>query len=111
MGSPRKEFAGETCHYCDDPAETRDHVVPRGAGGKNGDYNIVPSCFACNGAKADEWPTCSCAFCERAQAIFATYKPGPPAPRKTLGEFTPTFEAALGEAASRLLRQLEGSAA
>ncbi len=44
------------CAYCNElltrSTLTRDHVVPRSAGGGPGD-NLVPSCAPCNRAKAD----------------------------------------------------------
>lgn len=111
MAKPRVKFEGQPCHYCGSSSETRDHVVPKALGGKNGTYNAVPCCLNCNQEKADEWPTCPCEFCDNARERFATYDDGPDEPRATLGEFSPTFGTALGDAANRLLRQLEGSAA
>lgn len=44
------------CAYCNErltkQTRTRDHVIPRSAGGPNGD-NLVPSCASCNRAKSD----------------------------------------------------------
>ena len=44
------------CAYCNErltkQTRTRDHVIPRSAGGPNGD-NLVPSCAPCNRAKSD----------------------------------------------------------
>ena len=61
-----------TCHYCGKPLDlraarqgvenrghlpdwwpTRDHVIPRSAGGHNGDDNLVLSCKRCNSDKGD----------------------------------------------------------
>ncbi len=42
-----------TCHYCGDPAASRDHVVPKSRGGRNDPLNIVPACLPCNQLKAD----------------------------------------------------------
>lgn len=57
------------CHYCGAKLRsgqvTRDHVVPRGRGGLDIRWNIVPSCRTCNGLKSDKWPTCGCSFCSR----------------------------------------------
>ena len=36
------------CHYCGWPAQTADHVIPRGAGGDNSMDNLVASCNECN---------------------------------------------------------------
>lgn len=57
---------GQKCHYCPDEATTRDHIVPAALGGKNGNYNLVPSCRRCNENKADEMPTCRCKKCRDA---------------------------------------------
>ena len=47
------------CAYCNErlskATRTRDHVIPRSAGGPNGD-NLVPSCAPCNRAKSDDPP-------------------------------------------------------
>lgn len=48
-GQPLKVI-GE-CHYCGGKATTRDHIVPRSKGGKNGNGNIVPACYQCNKRK------------------------------------------------------------
>jgi 5-methylcytosine-specific restriction endonuclease McrA len=39
------------CHYCGEPATTRDHVVPVSKGGRAGNGNIVPACNRCNQLK------------------------------------------------------------
>ena len=54
------------CHYCPEPATTRDHIVPRSKGGRNAAWNIVPACVSCNSAKAAKDPTCSCEICREA---------------------------------------------
>ncbi len=45
------------CAYCNTrlnkSSRTRDHVIPRSAGGPNGD-NLVPACAPCNQHKADD---------------------------------------------------------
>jgi hypothetical protein len=56
----------EGCHYCDQPATTRDHIVPRSRAGVNEPVNVVPSCDRCNRAKGDDWPLCPCATCRAA---------------------------------------------
>ncbi|MGP3699222.1 HNH endonuclease [Rhodobacter sp. NSM] len=47
------------CAYCDQQAETWDHVVPVSKGGTTEPRNIVPACIACNSSKRDrdldEW--------------------------------------------------------
>lgn len=41
------------CAYCDQAAETWDHVVPVSKGGVTSPANILPSCIACNSSKRD----------------------------------------------------------
>jgi hypothetical protein len=41
----------DPCSYCGGPANTVDHVVARGSGGRNHWTNKAPSCRACNGQK------------------------------------------------------------
>lgn len=62
-----------TCHYCGAKVLpiTQDHIVPRGLGGPDKMWNIVPACVDCNRAKADKWPTCDCARCKFARCKFA----------------------------------------
>jgi 5-methylcytosine-specific restriction endonuclease McrA len=49
---------GYVCHWCEQPANTVDHVVPLAAGGSRLDpNNCVAACLSCNssrGAKARE---------------------------------------------------------
>ena len=59
------------CHYCPEPATTRDHIVPRSKGGRNAAWNIVPACVSCNSAKAAKDPTCPCEKCRLAVARHA----------------------------------------
>lgn len=58
------------CHRCGNqrPA-TKDHVIPKSRGGPNAWWNLVPYCVPCQHLKADDWPTCTCAFCQRAIEI------------------------------------------
>lgn len=62
------ETSAGVCHYCrkDFGQLTRDHVIPRSAGGTNAYWNVVYACERCNSLKADSWPTCECEFCSRA---------------------------------------------
>lgn len=41
----------DACHYCDAPATSVDHVIPRSLGGPNTAWNRVPACHPCNTAK------------------------------------------------------------
>jgi len=56
-----------TCHYCGEKVEriTKDHIVPLSKDGADKSWNIVPACFPCNSAKANNWPTCDCFRCQR----------------------------------------------
>jgi 5-methylcytosine-specific restriction endonuclease McrA len=51
-------FEGE-CSYCNNPAETWDHVIPVSKGGLTREDNILPACVICNSSKKDrdllEW--------------------------------------------------------
>jgi 5-methylcytosine-specific restriction endonuclease McrA len=62
------------CHYCQRvltiKAITRDHIVPKAAGGRNATYNYVASCGPCNLAKADRMPNCTCPKCLAAVRIW-----------------------------------------
>jgi 5-methylcytosine-specific restriction endonuclease McrA len=44
---------GGRCAYCDRPASTVDHVVPRSRGGRHEWENVVSACSRCNHVKAD----------------------------------------------------------
>jgi 5-methylcytosine-specific restriction endonuclease McrA len=44
---------GGRCVYCDAPATSLDHVVPRSRGGKHVWENVVSACRRCNHMKAD----------------------------------------------------------
>ncbi len=44
---------GPVCVYCGDPADSRDHVIPRIHGGPEGQQNVVRSCKHCNSSKGD----------------------------------------------------------
>lgn len=51
------------CHYCENLATTRDHIISKYAGGSDSSFNIVPSCASCNGNKKWKIPTCKCDKC------------------------------------------------
>lgn len=42
-----------TCQYCDDDADTIDHVVPRSRGGATSWTNLVAACSPCNAEKGN----------------------------------------------------------
>ena len=42
------------CQYCDRPAESIDHVVPRSRGGTHTWDNVVAACRRCNSRKRDQ---------------------------------------------------------
>ena len=44
---------GGRCVYCDAPATSLDHVVPRSRGGQHTWENVVSACRRCNHLKAD----------------------------------------------------------
>lgn len=62
------------CHYCGRafPREaiTKDHIVPKKLGGRNGRANIVMACGPCNSAKGHKRPTCDCEKCRNAIAAW-----------------------------------------
>ena len=45
-----------TCQYCNAPAESIDHVLPRSRGGSNEWNNVVACCRRCNVRKGDKLP-------------------------------------------------------
>jgi 5-methylcytosine-specific restriction endonuclease McrA len=55
----RSVFArdGHRCQYCDGPAESIDHVVPRSRGGLHSWDNVVAACRPCNVRKRDRMLT------------------------------------------------------
>lgn len=67
------------CHYCDialTPENwTRDHIVPKGWGGSNGNINLARSCASCNTLKKSQWPTCPCELCEGARRYWHRNNP------------------------------------
>lgn len=44
------------CQYCDGPAESLDHVLPRSRGGPHSWENVVACCRSCNIRKGDRLP-------------------------------------------------------
>lgn len=60
-----------TCHYCNEPATTWDHIVPKSKGGSNNGINLVGACVPCNSAKGAKMPTCECYKCRNAVALHA----------------------------------------
>lgn len=44
---------GGRCQYCDGPAESIDHVIPRAKGGQHTWENVVAACRPCNVRKRD----------------------------------------------------------
>jgi len=68
------------CHYCFAVATTYDHIVPRCVGGVDSNgwvaaKNLQPACAECNGAKADQMPTCRCRRCRRALSWWRRHLP------------------------------------
>ncbi|SCL67270.1 HNH endonuclease [Micromonospora chersina] len=47
---------GRRCAYCDGPASTVDHILPRSRGGRNTWGNTTAACYACNQRKGDRTP-------------------------------------------------------
>ena len=51
------------CHYCQDVAQTADHVIPKADGGGDERSNLVACCSNCNEGKG----------CELSYAVFSRY--------------------------------------
>jgi 5-methylcytosine-specific restriction endonuclease McrA len=47
---------GHRCQYCDAPADSLDHVIPRSRGGGHEWENVVACCRRCNLRKGDRLP-------------------------------------------------------
>ena len=48
---------GNRCQYCEAPAESIDHVLPRSRGGQHTWDNVVACCRRCNVHKGDRLPS------------------------------------------------------
>lgn len=74
---------GVRCHYCQGWATTKDHIVPKVAGGADSFWNYVPACQTCNLSKGASRPTCECAHCTRAVKLWRSghRRKGAPKPR------------------------------
>jgi 5-methylcytosine-specific restriction endonuclease McrA len=48
------ETWGHCCAYCNAPAQSLDHVVPKAAGGLTVAANLVAACLACNRDKGHQ---------------------------------------------------------
>ena len=47
------EQANHTCHYCNGPANTADHIIPISQGGTNELSNLLSACHMCNSTRQD----------------------------------------------------------
>lgn len=47
------EQSGYICHYCNAPANTADHIIPRSQGGSDELSNLLPACHQCNSTRQD----------------------------------------------------------
>lgn len=71
-GCPR----GRKCHYCGEPATTKDHIVARTFVRRTQvpqwvyQANLVPSCYQCNQAKMYFRSDCDCLICLAAWALL-----------------------------------------
>lgn len=49
------EAAQWTCHYCNAPANTADHIIPISSGIVNHSIdNLLPACTRCNSSRQDK---------------------------------------------------------
>jgi 5-methylcytosine-specific restriction endonuclease McrA len=48
------EASNNTCHYCNAPANTADHIIPVSKGGGHGIENLLPACTKCNSSRQDK---------------------------------------------------------
>jgi len=69
---------GYICHYCERWFKrkkiTKDHIVPRGRGGLDEDWNLTWACRGCNQEKGAAWPECPCVYCQAAIAMHKKIK-------------------------------------
>ena len=56
MIEARREYYGNRCWICGDPAQAMDHVKPLIRGGAHLPCNLRPICTHCNTSKHDKWP-------------------------------------------------------
>jgi 5-methylcytosine-specific restriction endonuclease McrA len=47
------EASNYTCHYCNGPANTADHIRPVSQGGGHEIENLLPACTNCNSTRQD----------------------------------------------------------
>jgi len=52
-----RKLYGLPCHWCGEPADTADHLIPRAMGGESTPDNLVPACRSCNSRRgaAQRW--------------------------------------------------------
>ena len=48
------EGSNYTCHYCNNPATTADHILPVSKGGGHELSNLLPACVRCNSGRQDK---------------------------------------------------------
>ncbi|MFN7583910.1 MAG: HNH endonuclease [bacterium] len=48
------EAANWTCHYCGNPANEADHILPVSLGGSNEVSNLLPCCKQCNSGRGNQ---------------------------------------------------------
>ncbi len=48
------EGSNYTCHYCNAPATTADHILPVSKGGGHELSNLLPACVRCNSGRQDK---------------------------------------------------------
>lgn len=48
------EASGYTCHYCGNPANTADHIIPVSKGGGHEKSNLLPACTNCNSGRGNK---------------------------------------------------------
>lgn len=79
---PWEKIGGDPlhCHYCGvgltAANRTRDHIVPRSAGGTQAIVNLTHSCETCNQKKSSDERWCACITCMAAVAYHAVLMQG-----------------------------------